>query len=162
MKMISNVNVSWFFRPQNEKAEKIKETVKQLYNFGKSVQIENHLKKLALDELVIDQMDEEQIWQQMEINVSFVAIFWQISTNLLNKNFLNKISFTEWRIPVWLCGTHVKHALSQSNKARFTVRKSCWGDKWWYEWVRSISGRNRRGWSIGTTSVEEEEEKNEE
>lgn len=59
-------------RIQNEKAEKLKETVKQLYDLGKTVEIESQHKKKSLNELIIDQMDEEQIWQQMEINVSLV------------------------------------------------------------------------------------------
>lgn len=50
----------------------MKETVKQLYDLGKTVEIESQQKKKSLNELIIDQMDEEQIWQQMEINVSLV------------------------------------------------------------------------------------------
>lgn len=53
----------------------MKETIKHLYDFGKAVQVESQSKKSALPELVIDQMDEEQIWQQMEINVSFFVKF---------------------------------------------------------------------------------------
>lgn len=59
----------------------MKETVKQLYDLGKAVQIESQHKKSALNELIIEQMDEEQIWQQMEINVSMsMRGFFEIKT----------------------------------------------------------------------------------
>ncbi|XP_063699171.1 U3 small nucleolar ribonucleoprotein protein MPP10 [Culicoides brevitarsis] len=74
---------------QNEKAEKLKETVKQLYDFGRTVQVESENKSSALNELIIDQMDEEQIWQQMEINnEEFLSNCLSLTSNLLSINQL--------------------------------------------------------------------------
>uniref|UniRef100_A0A336MGH9 U3 small nucleolar ribonucleoprotein protein MPP10 n=1 Tax=Culicoides sonorensis TaxID=179676 RepID=A0A336MGH9_CULSO len=80
-------NPEQFLIPQNEKAEKLKETVKQLYDFTKSIEIESQQKRSALNELVIDQMDEEQIWQQMEINnEEFVSDCLALTSNMLSIN----------------------------------------------------------------------------
>lgn len=48
---------------------KLREIVKSLYDFTKSLGADDDSGTgNALDELIIDQMDEEQIWQQLELN----------------------------------------------------------------------------------------------
>ena len=58
-----------FFRVQNKKTEKNKQLVKELYDYAKSKEPKTvgHVPT----ELVIDQMDEEQIWQQLELQVFY-------------------------------------------------------------------------------------------
>ncbi|CAO1326562.1 unnamed protein product [Diamesa serratosioi] len=55
-----------FLSLQNEKAEEIKaKLLKPLYDYVKTV--ENNKKSKALQELIVSDMDEEQIWQQLEL-----------------------------------------------------------------------------------------------
>lgn len=58
------------FRPQPEKIDDIHKLIQQTYGVSISSDVEN--KKDILPELVLDQMDEEQIWQQLEIRNELV------------------------------------------------------------------------------------------
>ncbi|XP_021700627.1 U3 small nucleolar ribonucleoprotein protein MPP10 [Aedes aegypti] len=59
-------NPEVFLTAQTTRAEKIKALVKSLYDHGQELE---HLEysKPYLDELVVEEMDEEQIWQQLEL-----------------------------------------------------------------------------------------------
>ena len=58
--------LNYIFSLQNEKAEEIKTNLlKPLYDYVKT--IENNKKSKALQELIVSGMDEEQIWQQLEL-----------------------------------------------------------------------------------------------
>lgn len=48
-------------------AEKIKGLVKSLYDYGQKSNDDETFQKPYLDELVVDEMDDEQIWQQLEL-----------------------------------------------------------------------------------------------
>lgn len=58
------------FRPQPEKIDDIHKLIQQTYGVSISSDVEK--KKDILPELVLDQMDEEQIWQQLEIRNELV------------------------------------------------------------------------------------------
>lgn len=58
------------YRPQPEKIDDIHKLIQQTYGVTISSDVEN--KKDILPELVLDQMDEEQIWQQLEIRNDLV------------------------------------------------------------------------------------------
>lgn len=58
------------YRPQPEKIDDIHQLIQQTYGVTISSDVEN--KKDILPELVLDQMDEEQIWQQLEIRNELV------------------------------------------------------------------------------------------
>ncbi|XP_019541573.3 U3 small nucleolar ribonucleoprotein protein MPP10 [Aedes albopictus] len=62
-------NPEVFLTAQTTRAEKIKALVKSLYDYGQTLDSNEHLEgsKPYLDELVVDEMDEEQIWQQLEL-----------------------------------------------------------------------------------------------
>lgn len=71
------------FRQQNERADQNKSLVKSLYDFAK---VNENLEMCKLNkngavsidvpfELVVDHMDEEQIWQQLELQVELNCIF---------------------------------------------------------------------------------------
>lgn len=54
------------FRAQNEKAEKIKTLLETIYAYSKS--IEQKRKSKALPKLIANGMDDESIWQQLELS----------------------------------------------------------------------------------------------
>lgn len=54
-------------RIQNKRAEKHKELVKNLFDYAKTA--DSHVAN-GPRELIIEDMDEEQIWQQLELQVS--------------------------------------------------------------------------------------------
>ncbi|KAL9706367.1 hypothetical protein quinque_009885 [Culex quinquefasciatus] len=63
-------NPEIFLSAQTARAEKIKSLVKSLYDHGQLVELTGTDKRrnaAFLDELIVDEMDEEQIWQQLEL-----------------------------------------------------------------------------------------------
>lgn len=59
-----------YFRPQPEQVNAIEQLIQQTYAVSISEDVAN--KKELLPELVLEQMDEEQIWQQLEIRNELV------------------------------------------------------------------------------------------
>lgn len=63
-------NPEIFLTAQSARAEKIKSLVKSLYDHGQLVDLSGadpKRQRSYLDELIVDEMDEEQIWQQLEL-----------------------------------------------------------------------------------------------
>ncbi|XP_065088934.1 U3 small nucleolar ribonucleoprotein protein MPP10 [Ochlerotatus camptorhynchus] len=61
-------NPEVFLTAQTVRAEKIKALVKLLYDHGQELDLEAVVEqKPYLDELIVEEMDEEQIWQQLEL-----------------------------------------------------------------------------------------------
>uniref|UniRef100_A0A1Q3EZ54 U3 small nucleolar ribonucleoprotein protein MPP10 n=1 Tax=Culex tarsalis TaxID=7177 RepID=A0A1Q3EZ54_CULTA len=63
-------NPEIFLTAQTARAEKIKSLLKTLYDHGQLVELGSVAKRRNasyLDELIVDEMDEEQIWQQLEL-----------------------------------------------------------------------------------------------
>ncbi|XP_017076098.2 U3 small nucleolar ribonucleoprotein protein MPP10 [Drosophila eugracilis] len=63
-------NPERFLKPQPEQLEAIEQLIQQTYAVSISGDVEN--KKALLPELVLEQMDEEQIWQQLEMRNELV------------------------------------------------------------------------------------------
>ncbi|XP_016997361.2 U3 small nucleolar ribonucleoprotein protein MPP10 [Drosophila takahashii] len=63
-------NPERFLKPQPEQLEAIEQLIQQTYAVSISGDVAN--KKALLPELVLDQMDEEQIWQQLEMRNELV------------------------------------------------------------------------------------------
>ncbi|XP_022225991.2 U3 small nucleolar ribonucleoprotein protein MPP10 [Drosophila obscura] len=63
-------NPERFLKPQPEKIAAIEQLIQQTYSVSISGDVEN--KKDLLPELVLEQMDEEQIWQQLEMRNELV------------------------------------------------------------------------------------------
>lgn len=58
-----------YFSPQDDAADKLKDLLKTLYDYIKSLAADDDSGTgNALEELIIQHMDEEQIWQQLELN----------------------------------------------------------------------------------------------
>ncbi|XP_053695197.1 U3 small nucleolar ribonucleoprotein protein MPP10 [Sabethes cyaneus] len=60
-------NPECFLSVQTTRAEKIKWLVKNLYDYGQKLNTGQAFLKPYLEELVVDGMDDEQIWQQLEL-----------------------------------------------------------------------------------------------
>ncbi|XP_062545678.1 U3 small nucleolar ribonucleoprotein protein MPP10 [Armigeres subalbatus] len=60
-------NPEVYLTAQSTRSEKIKSLVKSLYDHANGLDVETAGSKPYLDELVVDEMDEEQIWQQLEL-----------------------------------------------------------------------------------------------
>ncbi|XP_055638156.1 U3 small nucleolar ribonucleoprotein protein MPP10 [Toxorhynchites rutilus septentrionalis] len=60
-------NPAIFLSVQSSQAENIKSLIKSLYDHGHNLNLNKDNQKSYLDELVVDEMDEEQIWQQLEL-----------------------------------------------------------------------------------------------
>ncbi|KAF4526788.1 hypothetical protein B566_EDAN015584 [Ephemera danica] len=76
--------------PQNDIAEEIKHFVKEFYDFAKSV--EEIKPKEALPELIVDNFDDEQVWQQLELqNTEKLILFVPQVAKLIAKK--NKLLF---------------------------------------------------------------------
>ncbi|KAH8353237.1 hypothetical protein KR084_009767 [Drosophila pseudotakahashii] len=61
---------NFHYRPQPEQLEAIEQLIQQTYSVSISGDVAN--KKALLPELVLEQMDEEQIWQQLEMRNELV------------------------------------------------------------------------------------------
>ncbi|XP_055546257.1 U3 small nucleolar ribonucleoprotein protein MPP10 [Wyeomyia smithii] len=60
-------NPECFLSAQPKHTENIKELLKSLYDYGQKLNDEETPLKPYLEELVVDEMDDEQIWQQLEL-----------------------------------------------------------------------------------------------
>lgn len=67
-----------FIRYQKKKENDIKILLKTIYDHGKQAE-EKRRRDKALPELLIQDMDEEQIWQQIELQVRLAFILTKVS-----------------------------------------------------------------------------------
>ncbi|CAH4032792.1 unnamed protein product [Pieris brassicae] len=77
---------------QNDIKGDVKNLIKMLYDFTKSEE-KTHKKSKggALQDLIIEELDEEQIWQQIELQNSecWDHLVWEVANCISNKNDLN-------------------------------------------------------------------------
>ncbi|CAG4985192.1 unnamed protein product [Colias eurytheme] len=76
---------------QNEIKDDIKTLIKSVYDYTKKEETVNKKKKnSALKELIVDDFDEEQIWQQIELQNTecWDQLVWDVANCLSNKNDL--------------------------------------------------------------------------
>ncbi|CAK1546618.1 unnamed protein product [Leptosia nina] len=79
---------------QNDIRDNIKDLVKTLYDFTKSQETKNKkknkLKGIALPKMIVDEFDEEQIWQQIELQNTecWDHLIWEVANCISNKNDL--------------------------------------------------------------------------
>lgn len=70
---VSNKCIVWYlFSVQEESAGKIKDLIKELYDFTKNNESQSY--RNTLPELIVENFDEEQIWQELELQNSCCTV----------------------------------------------------------------------------------------